>query len=90
MSQIIFDPDQADGVSSQFNTKRGELDALIQNARTLMNNFQAASKGQRVNTIMGEWNGMKVSLDNAIAAIQQTSDLLRRAANDFRGADSAK
>ena len=90
MAQIIFDPDQADSVSSQFNTKRGELDSLISTARNLMNNFQSASKGMRVNTIMSDWASMKSSLDNALAALQQTSDLLHRAAADFRGVDSAK
>jgi len=90
MTQIIFDPDQADNTSSQFITKRGELETLINNAQTLMNNFQAAMKGQRVNAIMSEWNSMYTGLKNGITYLQQTSDLLKRAADAFRSADSGR
>lgn len=90
MPQILVDPDQVDSTSTQFSTKRGELDTLIQNARTMMNNLQASFKGTRATAIMGEWNNMQTSLTNATAALQQAGDLLKRAATDFRSADSAR
>jgi WXG100 family type VII secretion target len=90
MAQILVDPDQVDGTSTQFSTKRGELETLINNARTMMTNLQASFKGQRSNAIMGEWNGMQTGLNNAVAALQQASDLLKRAAADFRAADSGR
>jgi WXG100 family type VII secretion target len=90
MAQILVDPDQVDSTSAQFNTKRGELDTLINNARTMMNNLQASFKGQRSNAIMGEWQGMQSNLNNAVASLQQASDLLKRAAADFRSADAGR
>jgi len=84
MPQIIVDPDQVDSTGSQFSTKRGELESLLSNARSLM------SKGQRATAIFNEWNGMQTSLNNAVTALQQASDLLKRAATDFRAADSGR
>jgi WXG100 family type VII secretion target len=90
MPQILVDPDQVDSTGAQFSTKAGELDSLIQNARTMMTNLQASFKGQRSTAIMGEWQNMQTNLNNATATLQQASDLLKRAATDFRTADSAR
>ena len=90
MPQILVDPDQVDSTSAQFSTKRGELDTLINNARTMMTNLQASFKGQRSTAIMGEWQNMQTGLNNAVTNLQAASDLLKRAAADFRAADSAR
>lgn len=88
MPQIMIDPDQVDSTGGQFSTKRGELESLLSNARSLMTNLQGAFKGQRATAIFNEWNGMQTNLNNAVTALQQASDLLKRAATDFRAADS--
>ncbi len=90
MPQILVDPDQVDSTGTQFSTKRSDLESLINNAKTMMNNLQSSFKGTRATAIMNDWNGMQPNLTNAMTALQQASDLLKRAAADFRAADQAK
>lgn len=90
MAEIRINPDQVESTGNQFNAKRGELDALTSQAQSLMNSLQGVFAGQRATAIFNEWNSMQPNLKNAIQTMQMASDLLKRAANDFRAADSAK
>lgn len=90
MAEIRINPDQVDSTSQQFKTKQGELESLISAAQTLMNNLQGAWTGQRANATFGEWQGLQPNLKAASQSLQQASELLKRAATDFRAADSAR
>lgn len=90
MAEIRINPDQVETTSQQFGSKRGELDALVQQANALMRSLEGAFTGQRATAIFNEWNGLQPNLKNAVQTLQQASDLLRRAATDFRAADSAR
>jgi len=90
MAEIRINPDQVDQTGGQFASKRGELDSLIQQANQLMNNLQGAFTGTRATAIFNDWAGMQPSLKNVCDVLTQASDLLKRAATDFRTADSAK
>lgn len=90
MTKIMIDTAQVQNTSNQFNSKRGELDALVSQANNLMNSLQGQFTGQRANAIFGEWQSMQGNLKNAIQTLQQASDLLKRAATDFGTVDSQK
>lgn len=90
MGGIVINPDQVDDTGNQFSTKRGELETLNQQANSLMNNLQGVFRGQRATAIFNDWNAMQPSLKEAVATLEQASTLLKRAAADFRAADSAK
>ena len=88
MADIRINPDQVDSVSSQFASKRGELEALVGQANSLMASLQGAWTGQRAQKTFQEWNALKPSLTKAIETLQIASTLLKGAAADFRAADS--
>lgn len=90
MAEIRINPDQVESTGAQFGAKRGELEALVSQAQSLMNALQGAFTGQRATAIFNEWSSMQPSLKSAIQTLQSASELLKRAANDFRAADSAK
>jgi len=90
MAEIRINPDQVESTGNQFNAKRGELEALNSQAINLMNSLQGVFTGTRANAIFAEWNNMQPNLKNAIQTLQSASELLKRAANDFRGVDNTK
>ena len=90
MAEIRINPDQVESTGSQFNSKSEELNALVQQANSLMSSLEGAFTGQRATAIFGEWRGMQPGLKNAVETLRQASTLLKRAASDFRAADSAK
>lgn len=90
MSEIRISPPQVTDVGNQFRTKAGELEALVNQAKGLMNSLEGAWMGQRKNTTFAEWNSMQTNLQNAIQTLHQTSQLLVRAASDFAQVDSAR
>lgn len=90
MAVIRIDPSQVESTGNQFNSKSDELNALVQQANSLMTSLQGAFTGQRATAIFGEWNGMQPGLKNAVETLRQASILLKRAASDFRAADSGK
>ena len=88
MAKIIADPSQLQATGSQFLTKRGDLEALVSQANSLMNSLQGQFAGQRATRIYGEWGGMQPNLTAAIQTLQAAGDLLKRASADFAQADS--
>ena len=90
MAEIRINPGQVESNGNQFSSKRGELEALVGQANSLMNNLRSAFLGQRATAIYAEWDGMQPQLKNAIQTLEQASMLLKRAAADFYAADSAK
>jgi WXG100 family type VII secretion target len=90
MAEIRINPEQVESTGAQFQSKRGELESLVSAAQSLMNSLQGQFMGQRATAIFNEWNSMQPSLKNAIITLQSAGDLLKRAANDFRAADSSK
>jgi len=88
MAQIIINPEEVDGVSSQFGTKRGEMESVVNQAKSMMNNLQGQWKGQRANKTFGEWSSLQPNLQAAIQTLQHASDVLKAAASDFRAADN--
>ena len=90
MTKIMIDTGQVQNTGNQFNSKRGELEALVSQANNLMNSLQGQFTGQRANAIFGEWNSMQGNLKNAIQTLQAASELLKRAATDFGTVDSQK
>jgi len=88
MAQIKINPDQVDSTAGQFGSKRGELEALVGQANSLMASLQGAWTGDRANKTQQEWESLKPNLTNAINTLQSASDMLKAAATAFRGADS--
>ena len=88
MAEIRINPDQVQNAGNQFKTKRGELDALIAQANSLMTSLQGAWTGQRANKTFGQWAEMQPNLKAASATLEAAGELLKAAANDFRSADS--
>lgn len=88
MTDIRINPDQVDSVSSQFASKRGELEGLVGQANSMMSSLQGAWTGARATKTYNEWESLKPSLTTAIQTLQHASDVLKAAASDFRAADS--
>ena len=88
MADIRINPDQVDSISGQFGSKRGELEALVAQANSLMSSLQGAWTGSRANKTFQDWESLKPSLTSAIQTLQHASDVLKAAAADFRAADS--
>lgn len=90
MANIQINPDQVQSVGTQFSTKRDELEGLVSQANTMLNNLFAAFTGARAGAIQNEWQSFQPKLRDAIATLEMTSGFLTRAANDFRDADSRR
>jgi WXG100 family type VII secretion target len=89
MPQIRIDTEQVASTGQQFNSKRGELESLVNQSRSLMNNLQGQFTGRRATAIFNEWQTMQPNLTNAMQTLQQASDLLRRASTEFGQVDSS-
>ncbi len=89
MSVIRLSPSEVDSVGQQFMAKSQEVDALVKQAQSMMNNLQAEFTGQRATRINSEWQGMQQGLINAIQALQTTGNWLKKAAMDFQGVDQS-
>jgi WXG100 family type VII secretion target len=87
MSVIRIDPAQVEGTGSQFITKGGELEALVSQAKGMMNNLQGQFTGQRAQKIFSEWESMQGNLRSAVGTLEQAGNLLKRAASDFSRVD---
>jgi WXG100 family type VII secretion target len=89
MTNIVVPTAEVDAAGQQFITKSGEVDALVKQAQSLMNNLQGQFKGQRATRINSEWQGMQQQLVNAIQTLQTTGHWLKKAATDFTNVDSS-
>lgn len=87
MTTIRIDTAQVESTGGQFATKRGELESLTSQARSMMNALQGQFTGVRANRIFAEWEGMQPNLQAAIETLQAASDLLKRASADFSMVD---
>jgi WXG100 family type VII secretion target len=87
MTVIRIDTAQVQDVGRQFITKQGELESLLQQARSLMSSLQGAFTGTRATRIFQEWDGMQPNLDGAMRALQAAGELLSRASQDFGAVD---
>ena len=87
MTQILINTEQVTNTGNQFNAKAGELEALINNARSLMNSLEACWQGVRKTNTFNEWNSMQPNLKNAVETLQVTSRILKQAAADFEATD---
>ena len=87
MTQILINTEQVTNTGNQFNAKAGELEALINNARSLMNSLEAGWQGVRKTNTFNEWNSMQPNLKNAVETLQVTSRILKQAAADFEATD---
>ena len=86
---IVVDPSQLNATSGQFTTKHGELEALVQYAKSQVGALQGSWQGNRANKFFGDWASMQPSLEAAIQTLEQTSLLLKSAATDFAAADQS-
>ena len=87
MARIIVDPTEVRGVSSKFTSKKGEMQGLVSQARSMMSNLQGNWKGQRATTTFSEWSNLQKNLDTAIETLEHASQVLKAAANDFAAVD---
>jgi WXG100 family type VII secretion target len=87
MTVIRIDTAQVESTGSQFISKRGELEALVSQAKSMMTTLQGQFTGTRAQRIFSEWEGMQPSLQSAIQTMEQAGTLLKRAATDFGQAD---
>ena len=80
--------EQIENSSSQFYTKKGDLEALVSQSKSMMQNLQSSFAGQRANRIFSEWEQMQPNLQNAIQSLQTAGDFMKKAASDFSATDS--
>ena len=90
MTQIVVEPQQLADVGNQFQSKRGELETLIQQAKTYVNNLQGAWKGNRATTFFSNYASMEPNLKAAMETLQRTSELLKTASADFAQVDNIR
>lgn len=89
MADIRINPAEVKDVGGKFTTKAGELDGLIKEANNMMTNLRSTFTGNRANKAFGEWEGMQTNLQNAVKALHDASDTLKRAASDFETVDGS-
>jgi WXG100 family type VII secretion target len=87
MAQISINTAEVEAAASRFNKERGDLEALLQNSRSLMNSLQGQFQGQRAQKIFGAWQDMQPNLNGAIIALETAGKLLKDAATAFSQAD---
>ncbi len=85
---IRIDTGQVSGVGSQFMARQSDLEALVAQARSLMNSLEGQYTGMRAQRTFQEWQGMQPSLNAAIQSLGQAGQLLQRAATAFGETDS--
>jgi len=90
MTQILINTEQVTSTGNQFNAKAGELEALINNARSMMSSLEASWQGVRKTNTFNEWNSMQPNLKNAVETLQVTSRILKQAAADFEATDRTR
>jgi len=90
MTQILITPEEVTNTGNQFNAKAGELQTLINNARTLMSNLESTFRGMRATNTFNEWNSMQPNLKNAVETLEVTSRILKQAAADFEAVDNKR
>lgn len=88
MVSILVPTAEVQATGSQFISKSAELDALIKQAQSLMNNLQSQFKGQRATRINAEWQNFQQPLQNAVQTLQTTGNWLKKAAADFTDVDN--
>lgn len=88
MTVIRIDTGDVEAKGSQFLAKRGDLESLVSQAKSLMSSLEGQFTGQRASAIFSEWGGMQPNLQAAIDTLQQAGDLLKRASVDFTTADT--
>ena len=90
MAEIKINVDDITSKGNQFASKSEEVQALINSAKQLMQALEGTFTGQRANAIQSEWANYQSNLTQSVSTLQQTGDLLKRAAADFSAADSSK
>ena len=88
MAEIRINTEDIQSKGVQFATKSQEVQALINQGKQMMAALEGTFTGVRANAIQAEWAGYQAGLAQAVATLQQTGDLLKRAAADFGSADS--
>lgn len=85
---IRIDTGQVASVGSQFMGRQSDLEALVTQARSLMNSLEGQFTGNRAQRIFQEWEQMQPSLNAAIQSLGQAGQLLQRASQAFSETDS--
>jgi WXG100 family type VII secretion target len=85
---IRIDTSQVAGVGSQFMGRQSDLEALVTQARSLMNSLEGQFTGNRAQRIFAQWQEMQPSLNAAIQSLGAAGQLLQRAATAFGETDS--
>jgi WXG100 family type VII secretion target len=90
MTVIRIDTGDVQRVGGKFVGMSGELNTLVGQAKTMMNNLQGQFTGQRAQAIFSEWEGMQPSLRNAVSTLEKAGGLLNKASEDFTQVDSRR
>lgn len=85
---IRIDTGQVQGVGTQFMSRQSDLEALVTQARALMNSLEGQFTGTRAQRIFQEWQQMQPSLNSAVQSLGQAGQLLQRASTAFSETDS--
>ena len=89
MSVIRIDTAQVANTGDLFYQKSKEVDALISQARSLINSLQGQFTGQRATRIYSDWEAIQPNLVNSIETLHIAGDILKKAAADFMAVDSS-
>jgi WXG100 family type VII secretion target len=90
MAVIRIDTAEVQSTGGNFKTKSGELEGLVQQARSLMDSLRGQFMGQRATSIFSEWDGMQQSLTSAVQTLDHAGTLLTKASSEFSAVDSTK
>ena len=84
-----FDSGELQRVSGQFTTKAGELDTLINQAKSAMTSLEASWEGPRKTRTFNEWQNMQKNLLAAVDTLRATSKFLKDAATAYEAVEGA-
>lgn len=90
MAQITANVEDLEAKSGQFTKKSEDLRTLVTSTNQMMQELQVTFSGKRAKEIQDLWAGYQKTLGDAVSTLAETGNLLKRAAADFRAADSGR
>ncbi len=87
MVQIVVSPERLESVAHLFETKKGEMESIIQTLRSTMQSLDAEWDGVAQNRFYAQWNETLPRLVQTASLFGDIAAELRRIAQAFREVD---
>lgn len=85
---IIITPSEVKAVSAKFTGAKSDMDLIVTNSKTTMNNLRPTFKGHTADRIFEEWDAYQKPLKDALDTLEQCSKILKEAAEKFENVDN--